>query len=74
MFSPGLKAIRLDAISTLCPQSDMAEKEMMYLIFRDEQLLAPPAMPMVVPGATVSVPVRMLIVARAQLAAGSDNA
>jgi len=66
--------ILLDAMSTFCPQSDMAEKDTVYLFLLDEQLVPRPRMPIVVPGATVSVPVVMLTLASAQLPDGADTA
>src|SRR5256712_2389580 len=58
--------ILLDAMSTFCPQSDMAEKDTVYRFLLDEQLVARPRMPIVVPGATVAVPVVILTLALAQ--------
>src|SRR5436309_748481 len=66
LFSPELNAILLDAMSDFCPQLDIAQTTTVYLCFCEEQLLMLPPMAIPVPDATVSVPVQMLALTRAQ--------
>src|SRR5262245_57976505 len=56
-----------------CPQLETAETTSVSLCLCEEQLLTPPAIPIVVPGATVGVPVRMLMVALAQSDDGAET-
>src|SRR5213594_1740743 len=65
LFSSGSNESRLEAISVFCPQLDIEETTRVYLAFRGEQFLMPPPMPTVVPGATVAVPVTMLMLTTA---------
>ncbi|PYS96165.1 MAG: hypothetical protein DMF50_05710 [Acidobacteria bacterium] len=52
----------------------MAEKDTVYRFFPDEQLVARPTIPIVVPGATVLVPVTMLTLALAHPEEGAETA
>ncbi len=76
LASSGPNAIRLEAMSTFCPQLDIAATFTVYLAFRVEQFWIIPVMPSTDPGAIVlpQFVVWMVTVAQLDSPFGADTA